>query len=119
MWLDGAEEKYANFHLLFLLRLTRFLRISPNLQTDSGAHYFDLQAGCFVGVQPLHANYLTATQAADFFSLMAYDYNEASRVAMNRTTRNEYLTVIQNYYRLHLPDFPELKSAEVLKELFA
>jgi DNA repair protein RecO (recombination protein O) len=50
---------------------------------------------------------------------MAYDYNEASRVAMNRTTRNEYLTVIQNYYRLHLPDFPELKSAEVLKELFA
>lgn len=119
MWLDRAEEKYANFHLLFLLRLTRFLGISPNLQTDSGAHYFDLQAGCFVGVQPLHANYLTATQAADFFSLMAYDYNEASRVALNRTTRNEYLTVIQNYYRLHLPDFPELKSAEVLKELFA
>ncbi len=118
MWLDEAEEKYANFHLLFLMRLTRYLGISPNLETGSRAHYFDLEAGCFVGVQPMHSNYLTATQAADFFSLMAHDYDGVSQVAMNRNMRNEYLTVIQNYYRLHIPDFPELKSADVLKELF-
>ena len=27
-------------------------------------------------------------------------------------------TVINDYYRLHLPDFPVLKSLDVLKELF-
>lgn len=119
MWLDEAEERYANFHLLFLMRLTRYLGISPNLEADHRAHYFDLEAGCFVGVQPMHPNFLTATQAADFFSLMAHDYDGVSQVSMNRNLRNEYLSVIQNYYRLHIPDFPELKSAEVLKELFA
>lgn len=118
MWLDEAEERYANFHLLFLMRLTRYLGISPNLEADLRAHYFDLEAGCFVGLQPMHPNFLTATQAADFFSLMAHDYDGVSQVSMNRNLRNEYLSVIQNYYRLHIPDFPELKSAEVLKELF-
>ena len=118
-WLDEADEGFANFHILFLLRLTRFLGIAPNLEqavADSG--YFDLSAGCFVGVQPLHGNFLTATQAADFFSLFRCDYNEMSRFAMSRKLRWEFLDVIHRYYRLHIPDFPELRSAEVLKELF-
>ena len=80
--------------------------------------YFDLSAGCFVGVQPLHGDFLTATQAADFFSLRECDYDDVSRFAMNRKLRGEFLDVIQQYYRLHIPDFPELKSADILKELF-
>ena len=118
-WFDEADENFANFHILFLMRLTRFLGIAPNLE-EAMVHkgYFDLSAGCFVGVQPLHGNFLTATQAADFFSLLKCDYDEVSRFAMNRKLRGEFLDVIQQYYRLHLPDFPELKSADILKELF-
>lgn len=37
---------------------------------------------------------------------------------MSRVERMRCLTVIEQYYRLHLPDFPELKSLDVLKELF-
>ena len=118
-WLDEADEGFANFHILFLLRLTRFLGIAPNLeQAVAASGYFDLSAGCFVGVQPLHGNFLTATQAADFFALFHCDYDEMSRFAMSRKLRWEFLDVIQRYYRLHIPDFPELRSAEVLKELF-
>ena len=118
-WFDEAQDGYANFHILFLMRLTRFLGIAPNLE-DGVTHrgYFDLSAGCFVGVQPMHGNYLTATQAADFFALLSCDYDDVSHFAMSRKLRWEFLDVIQRYYRLHLPDFPELKSAEVLKELF-
>lgn len=118
-WFDEATEGFANFHILFLMRLTRFLGIAPNLEdavADRG--YFDLLAGCFVGAQPLHGNFLTAAQAADFFSLLACDYDDVARIAMSRTLRGEFLDVIQRYYRLHIPDFPELRSADVLKELF-
>mgnify|MGYP007063239286 CR=1 FL=1 len=37
----------------------------------------------------------------------------------NTVERNRCLTIINDYYRLHLPDFPLLKSLDVLKELFA
>jgi DNA repair protein RecO (recombination protein O) len=39
--------------------------------------------------------------------------------AMNRLERGRYLEVLDEYYRLHVPEFPELKSLDVLKEVFA
>ncbi len=118
-WLDEAVDGFANFHILFLMRLTRFLGIAPNLEDAvDGRGYFDLSAGCFVAAQPIHGNFLTAAQAADFFALLSCDYDDVSRIAMSRKLRGEFLDVIQNYYRLHIPDFPELRSADVLRELF-
>lgn len=38
---------------------------------------------------------------------------------MNRTQRNVILDVLLAYYRLHVPEFPELKSVEMLREVFA
>ena len=118
MWLDGAEEKYANFHLLFLMRLTRFLGIAPNVEDMGRSGYFDLRAGCFVGLQPMHGDFLTSEQALDFFSLYACDYDDMHRIALNRAVRSNFLTTIGDYYRLHIPEFPELNSTEVLRELF-
>ena len=37
---------------------------------------------------------------------------------MSRLERNRCLVIMNDYYRLHLPDFPVLKSLDVLKELF-
>lgn len=117
-WFDEVQEGYANFHLVFLMRLTRFLGISPNLEDAARNHYFDLAAGCFSAVQPLHGNFIPAAQAVELFSLLFSDYEEAVLFTMNRQRRGEILDFLQRYYRLHIPDFPELKSAEVLKELF-
>lgn len=117
-WFDEVQEGYANFHLVFLMRLTRFLGISPNLEDAARNHYFDLAAGCFSAVQPLHGNFIPAAQAVELFRLLFSDYDEAVLFTMNRQRRGEILDFLQRYYRLHIPDFPELKSAEVLKELF-
>ena len=117
-WFDEVQDGYANFHLLFLMRLTRFLGISPNLEDATRCHYFDLAAGCFCGVQPLHGNFLPAAQALELFNFLFSEYGDAASFAMNRQRRGEILDFLQRYYRLHIPDFPELKSAEVLKELF-
>jgi DNA repair protein RecO (recombination protein O) len=40
------------------------------------------------------------------------------QLALNRKLRGVYLAILSLYYRLHIPDFPELKSADVLRELF-
>ena len=31
-WLDACRSDYANFHLVFLIRLSRFLGFYPNLE---------------------------------------------------------------------------------------
>ena len=35
-WLDGRERDFANFHLVFLMHLSRFLGFYPNLRGGGG-----------------------------------------------------------------------------------
>jgi DNA repair protein RecO (recombination protein O) len=38
---------------------------------------------------------------------------------LSRHDRNRIVCVLLTYYRLHIPQFPELKSLQVLQELWS
>lgn len=116
VWLDNANDGFANFHVVFLARLTLFLGFCPNL--DSYGPYFDLRGGGFVSSRPLHPDYLEHDESDLVASLMRLDYNTMRLFKLNRSQRWRCLEVVLKYYQLHLPDFPELKSLDVLRELF-
>ena len=145
LWLDAAHDGYANFHLSFLMHLSRFLGFYPNLESgrlgvsssgrlgvsSSGRlndkpqilnlkpqSFFDLRESCFCEAPPLHADFLHPEEAARIHDMMRMDYQNMHLFRMSRTDRNRCLDVMLTYYRLHLPSFPELKSLSVLKELF-
>lgn len=119
IWLDECRSGFSNFHLVFLMRLSRFLGLYPNLEDYRAGDCFDLRAGSFTSVPPrLHADYLGAHEAARLTTLMRMNYDTMHLFAMSRTERARCLTVLNDYYRLHLPDFPQLNSLEVLKSLF-
>ena len=117
-WLDMCEGKFANFHLVFLMRLSRFLGLYPNIDNYKEGDYFDLLNACFTTVQPLHGMFVLPQESAHIRQLMRMNYETMRLFAMNRESRNRCLDIINEYYRLHLPDFQELKSLSVLQELF-
>lgn len=118
-WLDECREGFANFHLVFLMRLSRFLGLYPNLDDYHEGDYFDMLNACFTSQRPqLHSSYISPVEAARLNRLMRMNYDTMHLFAMNRVERARCLVILNEYYRLHLPDFPELKSLEVLKELF-
>ena len=41
LWLDTCKISFANFHLVFLMRLSRFLGLYPNLDDYHAGDYFD------------------------------------------------------------------------------
>ncbi len=116
--LDGSKGRLADFHLLFLLRLTRYLGCEPN---DEGGTqgYFDMQEGVFLLQRPVHVHYLPPEQAQDLLALLRADYDTADRLPpWPRTRRNALLENLLEYYRLHVPDFNGVQSLEVLQSLF-
>lgn len=118
-WLDACERGFANFHLVFLMRLTRFLGLYPNLEEYRSGDYFDLLNACFTSLRPqLHTSFIRPAEAARLRQIMRMNYETMHLFPMNRDERNRCLAVIHDYYRLHLPSFPELKSIDVLRELF-
>ncbi|MGB4776405.1 MAG: DNA repair protein RecO, partial [Daejeonella sp.] len=53
--LDRIEKGLSNFHLYFLLRLTRFLGFYPDISFAGPLAYFDLRNGSFTKIQPPHS----------------------------------------------------------------
>ncbi|MFA6873359.1 MAG: DNA repair protein RecO [Bacteroidaceae bacterium] len=119
IWLDTCCKSYANFHLVFLMRLSRFLGFYPNLKDYHVGDYFDLQNACFTSSCPqLHPYFIFPEEASRIMELMRMNYETMHLFTMTRADRMRCLVIMNEYYRLHLPDFPVLKSLEVLKELF-
>ena len=155
-WLDQRESDFANFHLVFLMHLSRFLGFYPNLDSsryevrgtryedrlDRGyggtevrgcedssrcevrgtryedSLYFDLRAAEFCSLTPTHRDFLMPQEAGRIRLLMRMDYATMHLFRMGRADRNRILEIIIHYYRLHIPQFPELRSLPVLQELF-
>ena len=46
-WLDSATDAFANFHLVFMMHLTRFIGFYPNLENWHAGDFFDLRNGVF------------------------------------------------------------------------
>ena len=116
-WFDTAPSGYANFHIVFLMRLARFLGIMPSLDSATLPH-FDLLEGQFRATPPPHRHYISGREAEAFAQLMRMNFGTMQLFALSRTERQRILFLILEYYRLHLPIFPELKSLEVLSEVF-
>lgn len=117
-WLDTCDRpsSLANFHLVFLINLTRFLGIYPS--TDTPHHYFDLLAGTYASSQPPHSHFLKNGEALALTTLARMNYSTMHVFKFTRAERHRILAVLNEYYRLHIPSFPELKSLDVLQELF-
>ena len=118
MWLDGQQTNYANFHLVFLLRLTRFLGFYPNLDDYEEGDYFDLRESEFMRNTPVHRDFLHPEEAQKVQLMMRMDFPTMHLFRMSHHDRNRLLEISIKYYRLHLPDFPEMKSIEVLQALY-
>ena len=121
-WLDIAEKGYANFHLTFLMRMSRFLGFYPNLEVREITEtemFFDLREGRFCTSAPVHRDFLQPDDARRIHALMRMDFPTMHLYRLNRQDRNRIVDVLLHYYRLHIPQFPELKSLAVLQELWA
>lgn len=117
-WLDGCEGHFANFHLVFMMRLSKFLGFYPNLDGYTPGCRFDLRTSCFRTDVPLHNDCLPPEDSEKISLLLRMNYPTMHLYKMTRAERNRMADVILRYYQLHIPDFPELKSMSVLKEIF-
>lgn len=112
----GIEGDY-NFHLFFLFQLTRFLGFGP--EEDNGQSlYFDLLNGYYVSSEPSHGFCLKGSDLANWKELMVLRINQLSSLAISGTERYQLLKNLLEYYQLHIDGLGELKSLNIVHQLF-
>lgn len=118
-WLDNAYEDFANFHLVFMMRLGKFLGFHPFLEDFTPGCFFDLRNGCFTLSMPLHTDFLNAADAGHLYNLMRMNFETMKLFKLSHDDRNRITEIVLRYYKLHLPNMPELQSFDILREVFA
>lgn len=117
--LDSMNKGISNFHLYFLLRLTRFLGFYPDTSLAGSAGYFDLKLGCYSMMQPAHTQILELPLTSTWTALLNAKFDSLDGLIISSVERKHLLYKILEYYQLHIEGFGSIKSHEVLEEVLA
>ncbi len=116
IWLD-SHNKIANFHLLFLLNLTRFLGFYPDT-LNKYKNGFNLLEGCFT--DDIHQKEIIKNQKLTLFKkLLGIHFDAIEKVSFSKNERQQILQVILQYFELHLGGFRKPKSLTILETVFS
>ncbi|GLB53935.1 DNA repair protein RecO [Neptunitalea chrysea] len=113
-WLDMHDE-VANFHIYFMLHLTRFLGFYPD-DISEEASCFDLSEGMFLS-KPISTQYVEDQQLELFKMLLQTTPEALHEIKMSKVNRRDLLEKILVFYQLHLDGFRTPRSLKILTDL--
>jgi DNA repair protein RecO (recombination protein O) len=110
--LDSLTSGYANLHIEYMIGLAKLMGFGIEGNFHSSHQFFDLQNGKFVELLPDHIYFL------DNVEILGRCLSSTMlEVKLTRNQRNEIVGDLQKYYRLHVENFPNLQSHEILHEV--
>ena len=114
LWLD-AHDEVANFHLILMLEMTKFLGFYPDT-TELQYPYFEKKEGVFIPFQSTSCLDENETHLFKRLIALKFDSNQKTFAGVERQI---LLKILLSYYTIHLDGFKNPKSLEVLTEVFA
>ena len=116
MWLD-SHEHISNFHLLFLLNLTKFLGFYPDV-SQSNKNGFHLSEGFFTDNLQIK-EVIKGNEINQFKKLLGINFDKVEYMNFSKTERQKLLQTLIRYFELHLGGFRIPKSLAVLETVFS
>ena len=117
--LDHTEKGIANFHLIFLMKLTRFLGFYPDMSYADSTSFFDLKNGVFVHNQPLHLFFIEEKYMVDWLQILRNSMDDFLEIKLSSASRKYLLQKVIDYYSLHIDSMGEIKSHVILEEVLS
>lgn len=114
LYLDQAPA-CANYHLVFLIKLSRFIGYLPVLGETDQIQFFDIQEGNTSLFEPSHQYYFSEENTKLLHLLSGMNFDESEQLKIARKKRFDFLCDILDYYKFHMEGMGEIKSHEVLQ----
>ena len=115
--LDEMEEGVFNFHLWFMVGLSRFLGFFPADEYSEGA-VFDIENGSFTTTPPRSGLFFNADNSRLLATLMDISPVELGNVKLSRVQRKDFIESLLAHFGYHLDTIPNLQSLRILSEVF-
>ena len=117
--LDRATATVSGFPLAFSVGLTQFLGFDPHNNYDSDHTFFDMEGGNFCSLPPGHPYYLSLPLSSSLSAVLQTLNTGENALNLNYTLRTELLAAMLQYFRIQISGFGEIKSVQVLSDVFS
>lgn len=101
--LEQQEKYFQNFHIQFLLELSKYLGFSPSAGQEIYKQVFQSDSS------------IDEKQVKNFDFLIHSTFDQ--HLAVSASDRRELLDILLKYYRLNIESMGEIKSVQVLQEV--
>lgn len=115
--LEAMGVEKVNFHLYFIVHLTKYLGFFPNNNYQEGA-FLDMKSGDFVIIRPAHMRVVDREESKLLSLFMNAAVGEIGEIKSSGRNRSRLLEDMVQYVSLHHDTNYKLKSLEYFKEIF-
>ena len=117
-YLNSSSIGVGNFNLFFLYRLTGFIGFKINTSSWKEGFVFNLDDGSFYAVNNNISYISGANSATMIHQLCTCEVYTVKTIILNRQARNILLDIILLFYNRHLNINFNIKSIQVIREVF-
>ena len=110
-------ERYSNFHMAFLVKLSAYIGFYPNLKNEEFETYFSIREGHFLPFEDKYC--LNEEYSTILKQIITLDLHLCQNLTIDKIHRAKMLELLLHYYELHVENFKIPKSLEVLKSVFS
>ena len=117
-WLENTEQNCANFHLVFMAQFSKFLGIMPLVPEDKNFDGFLLNDGVFTKGKTTDIYCVNPPLLSKFVEILGSNFDSLESVSLSKNERAALLDAFILFFKLQIEGFTDMKSLEILSELF-
>jgi DNA repair protein RecO (recombination protein O) len=117
--LDLKNEGIENYHLVFLLMLSRYLGISPVIEDNKIIEFNNIKQQSLFKNDRGISLILTEEEKRALTHIYKYSFNNLEKIKLGNNVRSSLLSKFVEYFKIHLEGIGNIKSLAVLKEVFS
>ncbi len=117
--LDMQEHPGSDFHLVFLVQLTKHLGFYPQENFSETNPVFNLEEGRFQPDLPAHPYFIPHPLSEYFYLLLKLSLNFSDNLKIPVQYKRQLIEKLLDYFQLHSSGFGNIKSHKVLEEVWS
>lgn len=118
-YLNSTRNDIGNFNLFFLYRLADFIGFRINTSSWQENYVFNINDGSFYPADTTSPHISGPNTATIICRLCTCSLSEIKDIPLNREARNILLDIILLFYSTHLNVSFNIKSIQVIREVFS
>ncbi len=115
--LEMTDKDIGNFHLVFMLHLSKYLGIFPSADQNINLELTTNRVTDFPDSNDRFFSDISAPERKNLMMLYNCSFQTFSEIHLDHNTRNYLLSHIINHYQYHFENMSQLKSLPILREV--